>query len=137
MRRRICAVAFVTLTATITAGCSSSPHEDSVRTIAVEFVTAIADQDGEAACSLLTERARQSVTGATDATCADAIINIDQADIDEAGDEVHSVEVWGDAAQVKVGDDVIFLREQAEGWQVRAAGCTKQSVGGYDCDIEG
>ena len=87
---------------------------------------------GVTACSLLTDKARASVTGTTDVTCADAILNIDETDT-----EVSSTQVWGDAAQVKIGTDVIFLRLQRAGWRVRAAGCETQADGVYDCDVEG
>ena len=50
---------------------------------------------------------------------------------------MHGIQVWGDAAQVRIGADVIFLRRQQAGWQVRAAGCTPQPGTAYDCDVDG
>jgi hypothetical protein len=78
----------------------------------------------------LTTTARQSVAGATNAPCAKTIVMLN-----ERSQEVQGVQVWGDAAQVRLPDDVLFLRQVAGVWQVSAAGCTRQPVGPYDCTV--
>jgi hypothetical protein len=113
-------------------GCGSSPQRSDVKDVAVRFVTAVQAKQGNAACALLTSDARQSATGATDVTCADAVLNVD-----EHGVNVHGAQVWGDEAQVKLGTDVVFLRRFTAGWQVRAAGCRPQPGAAYDCDVAG
>jgi hypothetical protein len=55
--------------------------------------------------------------------------------VDEKGTSVSSVQVWGDAAQVHVGQDVVFLRRVSGRWLVSAAGCVRQPAGPYDCDV--
>ncbi|MEP6852077.1 MAG: hypothetical protein ABJA87_05395 [bacterium] len=99
--------------------------------VAVDFVTAIENRNGKAACALLTDNAAHSVSGATDTSCEQAALNVD-----ESGTAVGEVQVWGDAAQVHVGDDVVFLR-RGDTWQVQAAGCTSDPPGPYDCDVDG
>ena len=114
------------------AGCAASSQRSEAERVAVDFVTAIEDRNGADACELLTSRAEESVSGATDVACATAVLNIE-----ESGSEVHHVEVWGDAAQVKLGTDTVFLQELPVGWQVRAAGCHSQPGAAYKCDVEG
>jgi hypothetical protein len=52
-------------------------------------------------------------------------------------DRVSGVQVWGDAAEVRFGSDVLFLRLVSGHWRVSAAGCTRQPVGPYDCKVGG
>jgi hypothetical protein len=105
--------------------------ESAARLTAQQFARALAVGDGAAACDLLTPRARDSVAGATDAECEDAILALDGT-----ADSASNVEVWGDAAQVRIGSDTIFLLRLREGWRVDAAGCAPQHLGPYDCDVE-
>lgn len=114
------------------AACSPGSRKHGAAEVAGRFVAAISAHDGAKACQLLTEQARDSVTGATDANCAAAVLNVD-----EQGDAVRKVEVWGDAAQVHVGSDVVFLLHMRAGWRVSAAGCTAQPSGPYKCDVDG
>ena len=114
------------------AGCTGSTQRSQVQRVAVDFVTAIEDRNGAGACELLTSEAEESVSGATDVACETAVLNLD-----ESGAEVHHIQIWGDAAQVKLGSDTVFLRELPDGWQVRAAGCLSQPGAAYNCDVEG
>jgi hypothetical protein len=124
-------VAVVALACALT-GCASSAERSQVQAVAVEFVTAVQDGDGQDACALLTSEAEQSVSGATDVPCATAVLNVE-----ELGNQVHGTQIWGDAAQVKLGSDVVFLRRLPGGWQVRAAGCQSAPGVGYHCDVQG
>jgi hypothetical protein len=114
----------------VTTGCASSPDHRPVSAAAVDFVSAVADGNGAAACRVLTSDAQQSVSGATDVPCSKAVVSVD-----EKGTSVSSVQVWGDAAQVHVGQDVVFLRRISGRWLVSAAGCVRQPAGPYDCDV--
>jgi hypothetical protein len=114
----------------VTTGCASSPDHRPVSAAAVDFVSAVADGNGAAACRVLTSDAQQSVSGATDVPCSKAVVSVD-----EKGTSVSSVQVWGDAAQVHVGQDVVFLRRVSGRWLVSAAGCVRQPAGPYDCDV--
>jgi outer membrane murein-binding lipoprotein Lpp len=113
-------------------GCSSTPHRDAVVSAARSFVASVTAGDGARACAMLTDDARSSASGATDASCADAVTGVK-----EHGTGVSGVQVWGDAAQVRIGGDVLFLRLVSGGWRVNAAGCTPQPQGPYDCKVGG
>jgi hypothetical protein len=113
-------------------GCTAGPDRSAVSSAAVRFVRAVEGHDGASACGLLTPAARSSVSGATNAPCTKAILSID-----EKGTSVAATQVWGDAAQVHVAGDVVFLRRVTGGWHVSAAGCTRRPSGPYDCDVSG
>jgi hypothetical protein len=113
-----------------TTACASSPDRHDVRQAATTFVRALLAADGPRACQLLTSDARRSASGATDTACGDAVLSIVEQD-----DKVHGVQVWGDAAQVRIAGDVIFLRRISGSWKVSAAGCKPQPPGPYECMV--
>jgi hypothetical protein len=112
--------------------CGTRARENGAVAVAERFVAAVSGRDGAAACGLLTQQARESVSGATDVSCADGVLNVQ-----EQGSTVGQVEVWGDAAQVRIGADVIFLLHLHTGWFVSAAGCTPRPSAPYQCDVDG
>jgi hypothetical protein len=112
--------------------CGTRARENGAVAVAERFVAAVSGRDGAKACGLLTQQARESVSGATDVTCADAVLNVH-----EQGSTVGKMEVWGDAAQIRVGADVIFLLHLHTGWFVSAAGCTPRPSAPYNCDVDG
>jgi hypothetical protein len=114
------------------AGCSSTPHGDAVRQAARTFVADLAHGNGAAACRMLTDSARSSASGATSASCSEAVTGVK-----DTNTRITGVQVWGDAAQVHIGRDVLFLRMVSGRWQVNAAGCTPQGDRPYDCKIGG
>lgn len=121
----------VVLTAMLTS-CAGSPHVDGVSRAAVAFARAVEDKDGAQACRLLTPDARSSVTGATNVPCSKAILTVS-----ENGASVTATQVWGDAAQVLLAGDVVFLRRMDKQWLVSAAGCKPRASGPYNCDVAG
>jgi hypothetical protein len=127
----VAALCVLTSSTTVTA-CSAGPQRVGVSSAAVSFVSALERKDGAAACRLLTSDAQQSVAGATNIACPNAILSVD-----EQGTMVRSVQVWGDAAQVRVGSDVLFLRRLSAGWRISAAGCKTQPKGPYQCEVTG
>jgi hypothetical protein len=114
------------------AGCGRPGGASGVEQVAQRFVTAVQAHNGTAACALLTATARDSVSGMTDASCPDQIVNVD-----ESGAQVRGVQIWGDAAQVRIGSDVLFLRHISAGWRISAAGCKPEPPRPYNCDVEG
>ena len=85
-----------------TAACSTGSHDAAVVKVTQAFTSAVQHRDGTAACALLTDDARQAVSGATDIPCAKAVTSAANP-----GTSVRTVEVWSDTAQVRIGADVI------------------------------
>ena len=112
-------------------GCQGSGNPEAVSSAARSFVSALEHGDGAAACRLLTADAEKSVSGATDQSCRSAITSITIH-----GSAVREVQVWSDAAQVHIGDGVLFLRHVDGSWQVSAAGCQAAAQGRYDCAVQ-
>ncbi|RBY89436.1 hypothetical protein [Blastococcus sp. TF02A-30] len=110
-------------------GCAGAA-EDDVRAV----TTAFEDPAGDPAdrCAMLAPATRAALESDESAPCADAI---DQLPLD--GGEVTAVEVWGGDAQVRIGDDVVFLTETGAGWKVTAAACEPRGEAPYDCELEG
>ncbi|WP_106617803.1 hypothetical protein [Saccharothrix carnea] len=105
----------------VLAGCGSGSG-DVVERVTEEFTAAVASGDSVRACELLTDRAREDV---------------ECSSLDVPGGTVESVEVWGDAAQVRTSDDVLFLRELSSGWRVAGAGCESRGERPYTCEVGG
>ena len=101
------------------AGCSSAA-QPAVETVAGQFASAVARHDGEAACALLTDDARRD-TETFGRSCAAQL-----ADLPDPG-AVQQVEVWSDAAQVRLAGDTVFLLRFPDGWRVSAAGCAPRA----------
>ena len=112
----------VALPAVLLVGGCGTGSDDLVRRAAEEFTAALAAGDGDRACGLLTERAREDV---------------ECSSLDVPGGTVESVEVWGDAAQVRTSGGVLFLRELTSGWRVAGAGCESRGERPYTCEVGG
>lgn len=130
----VAALAALVLTA---AGCSVAPDTRPVEEVARSFAVAVAAGNGAGACRLLTQQAADAVSGATPLSCPEAISSAEVPEQGASDVRLSGVEVWGDAAQVVVGGDVLFLRRTANGWRVSAAGCRPRPSGPYDCQIGG
>ena len=110
-------------------GCSSASGPD-VSAVAAAFE----DPAGEpqARCDLLAPATLQKFEADASAPCSDAI-----GDVPLPGGRVTGVEVWGGGAQVRLGDDTVFLTETDAGWRVTAAACEARGEAPYDCEVEG
>lgn len=114
-----------------TAGCQASGEEPALRT-ASEFVTEV-QPDAARACELLAPDTVEQLESLRPEGCEQALPSLDLPDA-----EVTDVQVWGDAAQARSGQDTLFLRELADGWRVVAAGCQEQEGGEpYQCVLAG
>jgi hypothetical protein len=110
-------------------GCSSASDSD-VSAVATAFEDS--GHGAQARCDLLAPKTLQTLEADASAPCADAI-----GQVPLPGGEVSSVEVWGGDAQVRLGDDTVFLTETSTGWKVTAAGCEPRGDEPYDCEVEG
>ena len=125
-------VAAALLGAAVLAGCGAAPATGEASAAARRFADAVRQQDGRAACALLSERAVESVES-SGGTCA--------AELPRLGLEVGppaTATVWADTAQVRAAPDTVFLGRYTDGWRVTGAGCRPR--GGqlpYDCALGG
>jgi hypothetical protein len=111
------------------AGCSSAQQPD-VEKVATTFEDPSGDP--EVRCDLLAPATLSAFEHDRSSPCPGAIQQLPL----EAG-EVRSVEIWGGAAQVRLGSDTLFLTETKAGWRVTAAGCRPHGEAPYDCEVEG
>jgi hypothetical protein len=114
--------AAVVMPAVLVVGGCGSGSADLVEHAVRDFTEAVDSGDSDRACELLTQRAREGV---------------DCSSLHVPGGSVESVEVWGDAAQVRTSQDVLFLRELSDGWRVAGAGCESQGERPYTCEVGG
>lgn len=99
---------------------------------AERFHAALAAHQGAAACALLAPDTAERLPREGE-TCAHAITALGLS-----GGPPRAASRWGDEAQVRLGQDTVFLHHYASGWRVRAAGCTPQEAGRpYDCEVGG
>jgi hypothetical protein len=113
----------------LAAGCGAGG--DAVTAAATQFLDAVERGEGSAACDVVAPAAEESLT--SDGTdCAAAL-----TELDIPTGAVESASVWSDRAQVRTSDDVLFLVDLPDGWQVMAAGCTRQPDETYQCLLEG
>jgi hypothetical protein len=113
---------FLLAVALAVAGCGSSGEDEAARQVVDRFEAALTTGRGAEACELLT---------------AEVAEDVDCAALDLPRGTVRDVEVWGDAAQARVGDDTVFLREKAVGWRISGAGCTPDGERPYECEVGG
>lgn len=116
---------------TVLAGCASG-RAGAARDAAETFERAWETRDGARVCALLASAVREEVESTTDEPCAAGVLS---EDLPPAAATRHA-EVWGDAAQVRTGTDVVFLSHYDRGWQVTAAGCSPRAGRPYDCILQ-
>jgi hypothetical protein len=115
-------------------GCSTAlPSGAAAADAAARFSTAIAAQDGEAACGLLAPGALSAVEEATGSTCSASILSLGLP----GGGQSVTDEAYGRAAVVQLQNDTVFLTIAGGRWAVRAAGCTPNGDAPYDCTVKG
>jgi hypothetical protein len=114
-------------------GCSGE-RDTEVAATAGDFFSAVADGDGDVACELLAPSTRSELESSSGAPCADAVLE----EVD-AADATPEVDVYGDAARVRVGSETAFLALLDGGWRVAAAGCAAPPAADvpYDCTVSG
>ncbi|MQM28754.1 hypothetical protein [Glycomyces albidus] len=114
------------------AGCGTGQRESDAAAAADEFLTAIGEGDGAAACAVLAPEAQEDLAASEGQPCEEAV-GAQQL----SSEAVDDVDVWGDRAQVRAGADVLFLVELDDGWKVAAAGCSPQGDRPYECEVSG
>jgi hypothetical protein len=114
------------------AACGTGQRESEASAVAEAFSTAITNGDAAAACAVLAPETVEAMAASEGAPCEESL-----KPEELPGGAVGEVQVWGDRAQVRTGDDVLFLVELEEGWKVVAAGCVPQGERPYLCEVGG
>ena len=113
--------------AILLSGCADL-EQPEVERVATTFATA----DPAARCALLAPATVVAVESHASMPCTEAVRLLGTS-----GGEVLAASVWGDAAQVRLRGDTLFLTRTGEGWRVSAAGCRPHGEAPYDCLLEG
>lgn len=127
MQGRICLLAALMI---LTTACGSDLADQAAAETAMAFLRAQPDQ----ACVLLAPDTAEELTR-TGSSCADGLA---AAAVPPAS-MVREVEVAGEAAQVRLDDQVVFLARFGEVWKVTAAGCVRDDpdpAAPYECAVE-
>ncbi|MEW1955478.1 hypothetical protein [Terrabacter sp. NPDC080008] len=114
-------------------GCSSV-DEPGASAVAQRFLT-LARTDATAACELLAPQTAQRLQD-DGGSCPKGL----QSAKPPAPGEATRVTVAMNSAQVRMGDQAVFLARFDSGWRVTAAGCTRESSDDavpYRCAVEG
>jgi hypothetical protein len=110
-------------------GCSSM-QRPAVEDVATTFENPSGNP--EVRCGLLAPATLTALEKDASSPCPEAIQSLPLQ-----GGAVTSAEVWGRAAQVRIGGDTVFLAETRGGWRVTAAACEARGQAPYDCEVEG
>jgi hypothetical protein len=114
--------------ALLATGCASA-QQPEVERVATVFEDPSGDPQER--CGLLLPKALEQLEQDAGAPCGEAIGNLPLV-----GGEIGGTEVWGSDAQVRLGEDTVFLTRTAAGWRIAAALCTPRPTGPYDCEVE-
>jgi hypothetical protein len=117
----------VVAAAALVTGCAGL-EQPTVEQVASTFTGG----DPATRCTLLAPATVSALEFAESAACTDAI-----GPLAPPGGPVLSAEVWGDAAQVHLTGDTMFLTRTSAGWKVAAAGCVPRGDAPYECRVEG
>jgi hypothetical protein len=127
------ALAASTLLLTV-AGCASvDDRQTAASAAAVRLLTAVKNNDGQAACAVLGPETAAEIVQSAGQACPQAILD---EDLPDPG-VVTAAAVWGQQAQVRTSTDTLFLAVFPGGWRVVAAGCTPRGDRPYDCTVQG
>lgn len=98
---------------------------------AERFYAALAADRPDEACALLAPKTAEKLPDPGQ-TCGQALDELGLSGGGPAG----AISLWGDEAQVKLGEDTLFLHRYSGGWKVKAAGCQPRGEQPYDCEVE-
>nr|WP_296067941.1 hypothetical protein [uncultured Actinoplanes sp.] len=116
------------------AGCGSVSDRESAASAAVmRLLTAVHDENGDAACAVLAPDTVAEVEQSARQQCSQAILD---TDLPQPG-VISATAVYGQWAQVRTSTDTVFLAVFPGGWRVVAAGCSAQGDRPYDCVVQG
>jgi hypothetical protein len=115
----------------VVGGCAAGPGPAGAT--ASRFDAAVGRSDWDAACAMLAPATRDDIEQSAGSSCPAAL---EEEGLEQAGPVVR-VEAFGTMAQVRMGQDTVFLARFPGGWKVWAAGCSPQTGRPYDCRLKG
>jgi hypothetical protein len=128
------AVAVVPLALVALTGCAAAGGRgEAAGAVATRLLTAVQNKDGATACAVLAPDTASEVAQSGGKSCPEAILD---EDLPQPG-AVTATAVYGQWAQVRIGDDTVFLAVFPGGWRVVAAGCQPRGERPYDCEVQG
>ena len=134
VRDRRKAAVLLSLVLAAPTGCAAAGGRgDAAASVATRLLTAVQGKNGAAACALLAPDTASEVEQSGGKACAEAILD---ENLPQPG-AVTGTAVYGQWAQVRVGDDTVFLAAFPGGWRVVAAGCQSRGDRPYDCRLQG
>lgn len=114
------------------AGCGVSGDEAEVRDVTKRFYTAIREDDGAAACELLSADTAKAIESQSGQGCDDAITRLQLE-----GGEVEAAIVYVTNAKVELsGGESAFLGEEPDGWKLTALACKPMPGMPFECEVE-
>ncbi len=127
--------AFVAAGALLLLGCGAGGEQDAVRDVTEQFYAAVADKDGEAACSQLGKDTLTELEKQEREPCPKAVLGLKLS-----GSKAADASVYVTSARVELlKGDTVFLDEESDGWKIAAAGCKPAGDPDqepYDCEVE-
>ena len=114
-------------------GCSSGQTSE-VTAAANDFYSAVAEQDGAAACAFLSADTRTELEKSAGKACSEAVLEEDLSEPRDLGEP----SVYGTMAFVTVDAGAMFLGRFPQGWLVTAVGCElTDQANRFDCAVAG
>jgi hypothetical protein len=120
--------------ACLLSACGTSDREADAAAVVERFQTALAGDDGAAACAELSEETSQALEQQEGEPCDEAILGVELP----SGGRVGSTTVEVTSAAVSlIGGGTLFLNEAPGGWEISAAGCSPTAPDlPFDCELE-
>jgi hypothetical protein len=116
------------------AACGSvTERSDTATEAAVRFLAAASEGDGSGACALLAPGTHEELEHDSGVPCARAVA---EQELPEP-EPVTAVDVYGQWAVVRLGEQALFLAVFPGGWRVVAAGCRPRGERPYECVVDG
>jgi hypothetical protein len=129
MRRAV--VIVVVVGGLLLTGCVPS-GQAAARQAGDAFQASLAARNAPAACALLSEKVRDDLESSDRQSCSTALSRLPLPT-----GATRSIQVWGDAAQIRLTSGVLFLAKFTTGWKITAAGCVPRPELPYRCDLGG
>lgn len=119
----------------VATGCGATQRAPDAAAVAERFHSALGEQDGEAACSDMSEATASKLEQQAGVPCEEAVLELELPQ----GGTAAKTSVYVTTASVLLAEGgTTFLDEGPDGWKVSASGCEPTAPDlPYDCLLEG